>query len=53
MTGLTQALAAYVAHPELGPRRAQAESIARQGMTDTIAVALAARNAPKPGMLRA
>lgn len=44
MTGLTQALAAYVAHPELGPRRAQAESIARQGMTDTIAVALAARD---------
>ncbi len=44
MTGLTQALAAYVAHPGLGPRRAQAESIARQGMTDTIAVALAARD---------
>lgn len=44
MTGLTQALAAYVAHPELGPRQAQAESIARQGMTDTIAVALAARD---------
>lgn len=44
MTGLTQALAAYVAHPELGPRRAQAERIARQGMTDTIAVALAARD---------
>lgn len=44
MTGLTQALAAYVAQPELGPRQAQAESIARQGMTDTIAVALAARD---------
>ncbi|MGE8611249.1 MAG: MmgE/PrpD family protein [Achromobacter veterisilvae] len=44
MTGLTQALAAYVSQPELGPRQAQAESIARQGMTDTIAVALAARD---------
>lgn len=44
MTGLTQALAAYVARPVLGPRQARAEAIARQGMTDTIAVALAASN---------
>ncbi|AKQ54105.1 catabolic enzyme [Bordetella hinzii] len=43
MTGLTQALGAYIAHPDFGPRQAQAEAIARQGMTDTIAVALAAR----------
>ncbi|AHV93567.1 MmgE/PrpD family protein [Bordetella holmesii] len=42
MTGLTQALGAYIANPEFGPRQAQAEAIARQGMTDTIAVALAA-----------
>ncbi|WP_144633865.1 MmgE/PrpD family protein [Bordetella genomosp. 13] len=42
MTGLTQALAAYIA---AGPQDdAQANAIARMGMTDTIAVALAARD---------
>ncbi len=30
MTGLTQALGAYIAQPEFGPRQAQAEAIARQ-----------------------
>ena len=42
MTGLTQALAAYIA---AGPQDdARAQAIARMGMTDTIAVALAARD---------
>ena len=46
MTGLTQALAAYIAKPHFGASEAQAVTIARQGMTDTIAVALAASQEP-------
>lgn len=43
MAGLTQSLAAYVAAPtQPSAAQSQAESIARLGMTDTIAVALAA-----------
>ncbi len=50
MTGLTQALAAYVAAPTFGPGQAQAETIARQGMTDTIAVAMAGRGEAVTGI---
>lgn len=45
MTGLTQALAAYIAQPvRHNQSQTDAEAIARLGMTDTIAVALAAEH---------
>src|SRR5690606_33343656 len=46
MNGLTHALAAYIAQPDFGADETEAAAIARQGMTDTIAVALAGHQQP-------
>lgn len=46
MNALTQALATYISQPDFGARESEAITIARQGMTDTIAVALAGHQEP-------
>ncbi|MEI2415449.1 MmgE/PrpD family protein [Orrella sp. JC864] len=46
MTGLTQELARYVQEPDFGPQAEQACDIARMGMIDTIATALAGAHEP-------
>jgi len=50
MTKLTEALAAYIAQPHFGPRETEALALARQGMSDTIGVALAAVREPVTGI---
>jgi 2-methylcitrate dehydratase PrpD len=46
MTGLTQALANYVAHPSFGGKEEQASEIAKTGFIDTIATMIAGSNEP-------
>jgi aconitate decarboxylase len=52
MTGLTQSLAAYVAHPDFGNQEHAACEIAKTGFMDTIATMMAGNNEPVVNIVR-
>jgi 2-methylcitrate dehydratase PrpD len=52
MTGLTQALAAFVAAPTFGSNEQGALAVAKTGFMDTIATMLAGHNEPVVNIVR-